>query len=567
MRKLTPALVILCLAVLGCGDGSKKDPPLNGDPNNTNVYANNSTPDMGGSGDLGGDASPGSDMGGGGDAGPIGDMGPVGETVNTTSGPVTGVTEAGIISFKGIPYAAPPLGDLRFRPPETHAGWDGPLDASEFGSDCPQRDITNGNDFGEEDCLFLNVWAPEGAQGLPVMVYIHGGGFVQGAGSRAFYDGTNLAERDVIVVTFNYRIGPLGFLAAEALAQETSEDTAGNYGLLDQIHALEWVQNNITAFGGDRDNVTLFGESAGGVSVCGHLGSPLSEGLFHRGIIQSGGGCGGYPQLRTGTLTTDPAVMIGAQFIAAVGCEGAADVAQCLRDVDALDTVDAAWSLTPSGLGLAPFGLVIDGTILPGQPVDRVRDGDAPDVPVMTGSTADEATLFTATTPVPTVSAYETYVNAAFGPLAGQILAIYPAADFATPKQAYNALFSDVAFICPALRFAGFAADRDAPAHTYHLTRVLPGPASVLGAFHGLDVFYVFGTFDATPNYTPNADDAALSEEMMSSWTSFATDGTLPWPAHDRLAPSIRIFDTTVETTDEIREGRCTDLVAIGVVP
>lgn len=551
---IRPQLAALVFLLAACGgDGTTK----NGTPNNANDANNNdenNATDMGANNSTDG-GDDGRDEG----TDETGDMGPVGTTVATASGDVVGVDTDGIISFKGIPYATAPLGLQRFRPPQPHPGWDQPLEATEFGASCPQRDGMQ-NVFGDEDCLFLNVWTPAGSQGLPVMVFIHGGGFVQGESANPLYDGQMLAEHDVVLVSINYRLGPLGFLAAEELAAESDDDTTGNYGLMDQQAALRWVQDNIAGFGGDPGNVTIFGESAGGSSVCGHLGSPRSDGLYHRGIIQSGGGCGNYPLLRTSTLTTDASVDVGERFIEALGCADG-DVAQCLRDATTTELVETAWGLSATGLGLPPFGLTIDGTVLPQQPRERVVSGEV-DVPLISGSNADEATIFTAATPVPTAAAYEAFVNATFGPLAGQVLATYPVDDFDSPKDAYNNLFSDVAFICPALSFVQ-AAESGEPAYTYHLTRSI----GLLGAFHGLDLFYVFGNFDTTPNYTPTAGDRSLRDEMMATWTGFATDGTVPWAAYSDADPQIRIFDETVDTVSEIREGRCAELQAIGITP
>lgn len=501
------------------------------------------------------------------DAEPSDDGGVSDGAIETADGVVVGEQRAGIWSFKGIPYAAPPLGALRFKPPTEPAPWDAPRDATQFGDPCPQRRTGGTSNFGDEDCLTLNVWAADGARDLPVMVFIHGGGFVAGESSLPLYGGQHLAAKGVVVVTLNYRLGALGFLAHELLAAESPNDSAGNYGLLDQQQALRWVRDNIAAFGGDPDNVTVFGESAGGASICAHLGSPGSDGLFHRAIMQSGGGCDDYPALLTGTLVEDPAGMVGANFVSHTTCDNASDVLQCLRDLPVDEVLHAQHSLQVSALGIVPFGLNIDGTVLPQQPRQRFRNGEEHDVPILIGANADEATIFTATTPVSTVAAYEALVRATFGILADDVLALYPHTSFGGPRDAYNHLFSDVAFICPALQFAAAAAGGAHPSYSYHFTHTVEvGVAATLGAFHGLELAYVFGTSaDASPLYLPNASDRVVQDAMMTHWVTFATDGSLPWAPYDASNQAHQLYDDPLEVVDELRDGRCEALRLLGV--
>ena len=537
-------LLLASILVVACGDTESKDSNANNVNNTNNTNNVNNANNANNANDMG-----------------MSDMPLPDGAIATGLGPVSGTGEDGVNVYRGIPYAAPPLGELRFKPTADHPGWTDVLEADAFGPKCPQRDTATMTDEGDEDCLQLNVWSPEGAEDLPVMVFIHGGAFVGGSAVLPLYNGINIAKRDVVVVTLNYRLGALGFLATDTLIEENG-GTAGNWGIYDQIQALEWVQDNIAAFGGSPDNVTIFGESAGGVSVCVHLGSELSTGLFDRGIIESGAGCTGWPDLDQDRVGTQSGTSLGADFVAAAGCDAAVDTNQCLRDLPALDLVAAAYDLSPSGIGTPPFGPIIDGTILTAQTLAKVRARTDNDVPVITGSNADEATIFTAAIRVPTVAAYEMRVRATLGPFADDVLAIYPASSFDTPKAAYNALFSDIAFICPALNFADSAANGE-PVYTYHFTRAFPQ----LGAFHGLELVYVFGTFDSVPAYTPTTQDTMLSDEMMSHWTDFAKTGDPSWPAYTRGDPVIQIFDYALSRDTQIREGRCGRLKTIGLLP
>ena len=495
---------------------------------------------------------------------------PPGPYAATEAGTVMGTEEGTLHVFRGIPYAAPPVGELRFKRPEPHPGWEGHLDASAFGPICPQRAMMGTDVVGEEDCLTLNVWTHADRAPRPVMVFIHGGASIQGAGSLALYDGSRLAENgDVVVVTLNYRLGTLGYLATEALVAEDADGSAGNWGILDQQTALGWVRRNIAAFGGDPANVTVFGESAGALSICVHLGSPLADGLFDRAIMESGGGCFGYPALRTAAPNRTPAIEMGELLTAAAGCDGATDRLACMREKTPEELVNAMYSVPTMGLGLPDIGPNVDGVVLTEQPYALFERGEARDVPIVIGSNADEATIFTAAIAVPDEATYEMLVRAQAGVLADDILAIYPASDFATPKEAFNALYSDLGFICPALAFAEVSAGGTAPTFTYHFTKTLEGLGATLGAFHALELFYVFGNFETLARYTPVAVDFTVSENVQGAWTTFATSGTPvtepAWPAFDAASPGILVIDEPMTVATEIREGRCAELRALGV--
>ncbi len=496
------------------------------------------------------------------DAGPI----PDGPRADTDLGAVIGEDLGDVDVWRGIPYAAPPVGDLRFRPPARATPWASPRVSTAFGPICPQRERGGTAFSGDEDCLTLNVFAPRTRGSLPVMVFIHGGAFIQGAGSVALYDGASLARRGVVVVTLNYRLGALGFLATDELIAEASDGSAGNYGIQDQIAALEWVQRNADAFGGDASNVTIFGESAGGVSVCTLLGAPAADGLFVRGVVQSGGGCYAWPRLSS-TTAAEPvsAVQRGVEIATAAGCTGA-DPLACLRALSAEAVVDATWSASTGGLGLPDIGPNVDGAVLPAPTWDRYADGSAVDRPVIIGSNADESRPFLVAVPIRTEAAYEAAVRATLPAVADELLALYPVSDYASPKAAYEALFSDVGFICPALSFARHAAG-GAPAYTYHFVHTLRGLAA-RGAQHGDELFFIFDSLAIVPRYTPNPADQAVIDAMQTSWTSFAR-GEAPagWPAYDPTSPTVRMFGGPADTQTSIRDDRCAALSRLGVVP
>ena len=339
-------------------------------------------------------------------------------------------------AFLTIPYAAAPVGELRWRSPQPVESWQQPRDATAPGASCPQS--TEGVTAAvtvippwNEDCLTLSVWAPHDADGLPVMVWFHGGGLSEGSAHQPLYIGDHLAARGVVVVNVNYRLGALGFLAADALAAEP-DGSFGNFGLADQVAALQWVADNVEQFGGDAGNVTIFGESAGGSSVCAHLTSTASAGLFDHAIVQSGGGCG---RLQP----EDQATAAGTAFVDATGCGDPA----CLRALPVEQVLATPFSPT----------IVADGTNLTTTALDSALAGEPPAAPVLIGSNADEATLFTIGAPEPTeadllASAAETGGDTA------AVLALYPPEQFATGLARQQALFSDTGFICPTLEFA-----------------------------------------------------------------------------------------------------------------
>lgn len=502
-----------------------------------------------------------------------GDLEP--QEARTTSGVIAGTIEDGLRVFKGVPYAAAPVGALRFQPPQPHPGWSEALQSQAFGAICPQRN-RRGELVGAEDCLSLNIWQPLEAPGAgepkAVMVWIHGGAFIQGSSMVPIYDGARLAQDgEVVVVSLNYRLGALGFLATEGLIEESEEDTAGNYGLLDQIAALRWVQENIAEFGGDPQRVTIFGESAGGASVCALMGAPRADGLFHRAIIESGGGCYSFPQLRSAGPQSS-AVEIGAQLVSAAGCDAEPSPAtklECMRALPAQALTEALGMIDASGLGLPDVGPTIDSAVIPMQPLSRVTSGAAPDVPVLLGSNADEAAIFTQAIPIEDRARFEMLVRATLGAQAAAVIALYPESEFPDPKEAYNTVFSDISFNCSAESFA--RAVQGAPAYLYYFKHHLSGQFGALGARHGAEIPFVFGTVDQLPGYAPTASDEALSQAMLQAWASFAKVGVPEiepeWPAFDGSPQSVLNLESPPGLASEYRGGRCGALRDLGLVP
>ncbi|MCP9991395.1 carboxylesterase/lipase family protein [Streptomyces albogriseolus] len=443
-------------------------------------------------------------------------------TVTTRYGQVRGEAGESANAYLGIPYAAPPVGDLRWKPPAPPERWSGVRDATTPGNPCMQANSSTpwgdlaGPGTPSEDCLYLNVHTPERSlPGRPVMVWLHGGGFTIGSGT--FYDGGELAARgDVVVVTLNYRLGAFGYLAHPGLAEESPAAVSGNYGLLDQQAALRWVRQNIAAFGGDPDQVTVFGESAGGGSVCQHLVSPRAAGLFDRAIAQSG--CG-FP-----LPTQQSQQRTGASWAESLGC---ADVA-CLRSRPAGELLAA--SLNP-GARWVPN---VDGRVLPLQITEALESGRFHRVPVLQGTTADEGRLTVATTydlagrPL-TAAGYPVAVRALYGDRSDAILARYPLTEYGTPAEALGAILTDAQFACSQSRTARLMGNHTR-SYQYefadrHAMDYLELPIGFpIGAPHGSEIRYVFGGVSGTPAQN------ALAAKMLGYWTHFAHTG-VPYAA------------------------------------
>ncbi len=439
--------------------------------------------------------------------------------IETSDGAVRGALGDGVRTFEGIPFAAPPVDDLRFQPPAPVEPWDGVRDATEPGSQCAQLTRqANPETFGE-DCLFLNVTTPAGksAKGLPVMVWIHGGSWVYGTGAN--YDASKLAAQgDVVVVTINYRLGPLGFLANPALSAERPQAGSGDYALLDQQAALRWVQDNAKAFGGNPNNVTLFGESAGASSVCANLVSPTAAGLFDRAIAQSYS-CG------QSYATQETAEAAGARLAAAVGCTDPATAAACLRETSS-EALLRAWR---------GGSFVVGGQHLPLQPAEAIATDRYNHVKsVMHGNTLEENTLFAPLTYgfAVTPAQYEAIVTRLYGANAPAVLAEYPVSAYPAPIYALADLSSDkgsALSTCEHVQAYDLLTDPPRPTKTFAYqfqdrtaSPLIDFPGFEEGAGHATELPYLFpGLFGAPLD----AAQERLSDTMVAYWTSFAKTG------------------------------------------
>jgi para-nitrobenzyl esterase len=463
----------------------------------------------------------------------------------------------GVHAFKGIPYAASPVGDLRWRPPQPAQAWSGIRDAQAFGPDFPQApNPLMRAPRQDEDCLYLNVWTPaRAAPGpLPVMVWLHGGGFAGGSGSDLRCDGAMMASRGAVVVTFNYRSGLFGFLAHPALSRESEQGVSGNYGLLDQLAALAWVRDNIAAFGGDPKRVTVFGVSAGSASISLLLTSPLARGLFHRAILHSPGA--GRP------LATLPQAE---QAGRALG-----DDIQALRNLPSADLFSKTSLLSPKVRGLTtPRVLrpIHDGWVLAEDERAAFKAGHVQSVPVIVGSNADEGTLLTKAWPLETLHDYEAQLRTNFAGAEEQARALYPASEDAHARLRVADMFADTQFNYGTRLLAQTMAAREPRTWRYVFTR--RPPAQPDGPHHGQEVAYVFGNLEAVPG--ADECDRVLSEAMMGAWMAFARcgdpngPGLADWPAYraaadnhlefgDRIAPGARWRSAQLDFLDSFHD-------------
>lgn len=478
--------------------------------------------------------------------------------VETAHGPVTGTVSEGIAAFRGIPYAAPPVGDLRWRPPQPPRPWSEPLAATQLPPSGPQNRsaLTPLPDNYSEDCLYLNLWTPAAQQPAarrPVMVWIHGGGFQQGGSGQAIYNGQALAQAGVVVVTINYRIGLFGFLAHPALTAEAPAQVSGNYGLQDQIFALQWVQRNIASFGGNPDNVTIFGESAGGVSVYVLLASPLARGLFHRAIAQSA-------SIPTRMASRTEREQEGVALAHKLGIAEGPEALVKLRAVSAADLL--AQSLTDQIMpGSGPRQLLcVDGQVLTESPDLTFAAGRQVPVPLMAGTTADEGTIWAGKLPL-TARRLQALLATTFRGQFAEARRLYPAETDEQARESYAQLLGD-GFVWGTRRAVRYQAALLPQVYLYQFARHGPlAQRSGLGVFHGSEIPYVFRSFP--PRLTLPSDDDQLSQAMLGYWVRFARsgdpngDGAPLWPAYDATGDRHLVLDSPITTGSGLRREVC----------
>jgi para-nitrobenzyl esterase len=481
-------------------------------------------------------------------------------TVEIDTGVLRGeVSENGMRIFRGIPFAAPPVGELRWAAPEPAARWQGERDATRFGAICPQPPmlaVMTGETFPEtsEDCLFLNVWteAEKGAA-LPVMVWIHGGGLTMGWSNQIQYEGTELAKRGVVLVSINYRLGSLGYLAHPALSAESKAGTSGNYGFLDQVAALEWVKRNIGAFGGDPNNVTIFGESAGGTSVHALVASPLTKGLIHRAISQSAW----ITETNIAYLDKDaPTIVSGeAQGTAwSKRVSGKDDVS--LAELRALDSKTI---LQKEGQqGFQPY-ITVGDAFMPTWSEERFRSGDANRVPLIAGTNTDEGTMFQTFMPIPSREAFEVLVAGVYGDKGSKITELYPSSSPETLKEQMNHFITDTWFLRGTRNMLVGASENGSPTYQYTFTRRSP-VQKAWGAHHAAELSYVFNTLPAVGYDKVDAD---LADAMIQYWVQFAktgdpnVDGLAAWPKFDAKAQKYLELGETIAVGEGLGKERC----------
>jgi para-nitrobenzyl esterase len=480
------------------------------------------------------------------------------KAIEVTGGLVSGLPgkDPSIVTYKGIPFAAPPVGNLRWRAPQPVAPWPGVLKADKFSASCIQQIVP---EFGpwtyefmahndvSEDCLYLNVFTPakSASEKHPVFVHIYGGGFVQGSSAVPIYDGEGLAKKGLVVVTFNYRVGALGFLAHPELTSESGHQASGNYGLMDQIAALRWVHENIARFGGDPNNVTIAGQSAGSMAVHDLTASPLARGLFHRAIAQSGGSTVGGIGINMEPTPLAAAEAEGLKFAEAKDAHSLAE----LRALSWQKILEPIPSSTPmSGLR---FGPVVDGYVLPASFMQIIAQGKQNDVETLTGNTEGElGGLFASGAPI-TAKQFQDQARKRYGDKADEFLKLYPAATDEQAQIAQRESTRDQALVALYLWAKVRSKTAKTKVYEYLWDHPLPGPDAVkYGAFHSSEIPYVLNTLDNSNRPFTDAD-RKIANLMSSYWANFASTGNpngsgLPvWPAISDKPEIMEVGDKT----------------------
>ena len=474
------------------------------------------------------------------------DAGPI---VSASAGQVEGLSEGSIKVFKGIPFAEPPVGPARWTAPKPMPRWSGIKKTTQFGPACSQRirvstsiyshDITPVN----EDCLTLNIWAPADVANAPVLVWIHGGALVAGSSKEPLYDGTHMAEQGIVLVTINYRVGVLGYLAHPQLSAESPLGVSGNYGLLDQIEALRWVNKNISAFGGDPANVTIAGESAGALSVMFLMAAPDARGLFSKAIAQSAYMVS-WPELKQASFGQASAEDIGSNLVAKLQKP---DIA-ALRAMDAQALVEAA-----AAAGYAPGG-TIDGQVLPHQLVEVFNRGEQAPVPLIAGFNSGEIRSMKVLSPPPPATAddYESIIHERYLDLADEFLRLYPSSDM---QESVFATTRDALYGWTAERLVRKQTEIGQPSFLYYFDHHYPAADEAgLHGFHASELPFMFGTLDRTPPLWPKIpeteQEARFSDAMLRYWSSFArageprADNEPEWPAYGSTQAYMHFGDT-----------------------
>jgi para-nitrobenzyl esterase len=497
---------------------------------------------------------------------------PINTQVQLSDGIIEGSQEGTLKKYLGIPYAAPPVNDLRWTPPVNVNSWEGILDTKKYSKICyqphqPTEFYDDGYDLSamDEDCLYLNVWtrAKNTSDNLPVMVWIHGGALVWGSGGEE-YTGKELTKKDIVLVTINYRLGPLGFFAHPELSKE-NQGSSGNQGYRDQVAALKWVQENIREFGGNPDNVTIFGESAGSWSVNVMQATPLSKGLFHKAIGQSGARLIPLTYLKQNTPYSDSAENLGLSL--AKNISGMANPS--LGDLRKLDAAEIIYNLKNDPLYLTNFDAltVIDGEVIPKDISKIFLEGAQANVPVLLGSTADEATTFAPSILNPSSATLLKYVDLTPASIvevlpnvSERIYDLYPAQNEKEAKSSWIDFTTDAMFTAPMQKWAQLMSSVDSLVYLY-LWDWYPSVSGSkdLKAFHAAEVPYVFGDFDMF-NIDVSEEDLIFSQLMMDMWTNFAKtgnpvpEGDFNWPNYTKGSQDYLILGKTIENRKGLRE-------------